>query len=140
MDCWLPATSMACQVLATSIACQVVPVAGANDDITGKWKLVKGRTLFYEPRTEDFSCNDIVYHFQADGKLTISRDIEDLMGFSAGQHTYEFEHQPLFVEYSELGYTLKIEKIKSLCGISGGSMIIDRSPFDGPILHLIRIQ
>ena len=107
MDCWLPATSMACQVLATSIACQVVPVAGANDDITGKWKLVKGRTLFYEPRTEDFSCNDIVYHFQADGKLTISRDIEDLMGFSAGQHTYEFEHQPLFVEYSELGYTLK---------------------------------
>lgn len=139
MDCWLPSNSLACEVLTTILDCPVVPVAGADDDITGKWKLVMGRTVFYEPHAEDYSCNDIVYHFQADGRLTVSANIEDAMGVSSGQYEYELKRQPLFENFNR-DYTLTIGNEKDACSIFEGSMILDNSPLDGPVLHLIRIQ
>lgn len=118
------------------LACPIVAVNGADDDIVGKWKLVKGQAVFYEPRTEDYSCSNIVYHFQEDGQLVISSTIEGFQGFSAGQHNYEFLQAPLL----DHDYTLKIESVKIPCSVSGSSMIVDDSALDGPILHLVRIQ
>lgn len=137
MDCWLPA-SLACQVLATSLDCPVVPVAGADDDVTGKWKLVTALQPFTRegPITTDHSCHNTVYHFQADGTVSISSDREGLL---VGQYDYEFKRQPLF-EHFDRDYTLKIGNSKEACSIFEGSMVLDSSPVDGPILHLIRIQ
>ena len=61
------------------MACPVVAVSGADDDVVGKWQLVKVHTVF---RAEgegiaDHSCDNTVYHFQKDGILTISSDKED---------------------------------------------------------------
>jgi len=138
-ECWLPANSLACEVLATTSDCPVAPVAGADDDIRGKWKLMntlqpftsEGRIL------NDHSCHNTVYHFQVDGTLTISSDRE---GVPIGQYEYEFKHQPLFEYYDDMGYTLEIGNRKEACSIFEGKMILDNSYVDGPIRYLIRIQ
>lgn len=137
-ECWLPANSLACRVLATPLDCPVVPMAGADDDITGKWKLVTAVQPFTSegPITTDHSCHNTIYHFQVDGTLTISSDRE---GVLVGQYEYELKHQPLF-EHLDRDYTLIIGNGKDACSIFEGSMVLDNSPLDGPVLHLIRIQ
>lgn len=115
------------------MACPIVAVIGADDDIVGKWKLVKGQTVFYEPRTEDYSCSDIVYHFQQDGILTISSVKED---YSPDPSAYEFDQISLYAHE----FTLKIGNRKYGCSISEGRMILDGSPLDGPIRYFVRIQ
>lgn len=115
------------------MACPVVAVSGPDDDITGKWKLVKGQTVFYEPRTEDYSCSNIVYHFQQDGIVTISSDKED---YSPDSSAYEFEQISLYTH----DFTLKIGNIEYGCSISEGKMILDNSQLDGPIRYFVRIQ
>ncbi|TZF85711.1 hypothetical protein FW774_01140 (plasmid) [Pedobacter sp. BS3] len=74
------------------LQCPVDAVAGSETDIGGKWKLVKGEHYSSNSRqrqTKDYSCNNIVYQFHSDGRLIISSDIEDNIGFAAGEYMYE---------------------------------------------------
>lgn len=77
------------------MACPVVAVSAPDDDITGKWKLVKGQTVFYEPRTEDYSCSNSVYHFQQDGILTISSDKEDYSPDPSAMSLIKYPYMPM---------------------------------------------
>ena len=123
------------------MACAVNSISGPEDDVIGKWKLVKEHTVFSRegPMITDHTCNNIVYHFQMGNILTISSDIEDYSGIPLGQHDYELKQQPLF-KHLDHDHTLQIESAKYACSISKSTMILDSSPVDGPILHFIRIQ
>ncbi|MBK7480595.1 MAG: hypothetical protein IPI69_13350 [Bacteroidales bacterium] len=119
--------------------CHVKTIKGPENDITGKWKLIKGQTVFYNPQTIDYSCDNIIYHFESDGRLKIDSDIDDIIGFDSGEYTYEFSMSVLY-ENIEEKFTLKINDIHLPCNISRSDLIIDDSPLDGPILHLVRIK
>lgn len=109
-----------------------------EEALTGRWKLVRGQTFFLEPRTVDYSSNEIVYHFHKDGDLTISSDLEDPIGYPEGQYFYEFRPFPAFDGHN-LEYTLQIGGASWACAISRNRMTLDNSPLDGPILTFVKI-
>lgn len=119
--------------------CPFESVSGPDDDIVGKWKLVKYKTVFYNPKTIDYSCESIFYHFQSDGTLIISSDVEDMTSPDAGIYSFEFSLSPLH-ENLEENYTLKIEQMDWACSIDGNSMVLNNTPLDGPALYFVRIQ
>lgn len=122
-------------------ACPVAAVSGSDDDVVGKWQLVKVHTVFTieGDKIADHSCNNTVYDFQKDGILIISSDREEYQDTSIGEYNYEFKLQPLYENYG-LSYTLKIEHMEYACGISEDNMTLDSSPLDGPVLYFVRIQ
>jgi hypothetical protein len=40
--------------------CNTNAVTGSQDDIVGEWKQVKGKTVFYNPRIIEYTCNNII--------------------------------------------------------------------------------
>lgn len=118
------------------VKCTIVAKEGSNDNVIGKWKLVTGETTFFNPRKEDYSCQDIIYDFREDGTLVISGNNEQLIGYEGGEYTFEFSKIEL---YEGLNYSLTIENGSIGCSIEKNHMILDNSPLDGPILHLVRI-
>jgi len=121
------------------LGCPVSAINGPENDITGKWKLTKGQTVFYNPQTIDYSCNNIIYHFQSDGRLKIDSDRDDIIGLDSGEYKYEYSMSVLYENIKE-NSTLKINDIQMPCSISRHDLIINDSPLDGPILHLVRVQ
>jgi len=117
------------------MACPVVAVSGPDDDVVGKWALVKVHTVFSAEGEgiADHSCDNTVYHFQQDGILTTSSDKE---GFSSGTSSYELSQIP-----SQPGhYTLTIGNITYGCSISKSTMSFGNPALDGPVRDFVRIQ
>ena len=123
-----------------NLKCPVVAVNGADDNILGKWKLVNANIVFSNPRTEDYSCDEIIYDFRADGILVVSSGASgDSVGHQQGQYTYAFTADRLF-EGIEESYTLSINETKIASGIKNNKLVLNDSPLDGPILYFVRIQ
>jgi hypothetical protein len=123
-----------------SLRCPVAAVDGVDDSVLGKWRLVKARIVFRDPRTEDYSCEGILYDFRADGTLTVSGGSSvDAPGYEEGQYTYTFTAGKLF-EHLEEAYTLSINDSKFASGINDNRLVLNASPLDGPILYLVRVQ
>lgn len=97
------------------LECSITATKGADNDIVGKWKLVKSETFFTEHIIEDYSCADVIYHFPQDGELAIS-GTEDVPDLENGSYTYQFEHSRLY-EHLEKEYILSIEGSSSACAI-----------------------
>lgn len=112
--------------------------ADPEETLIGRWKLVRGETVFFEPRTVNYSSHNIVYYFQPDGTFTVESDLEDFIGHSPGQYTYRFNPSPAFNGY-DMDYTLQIGGTSWACSISRNKMILDRSPLDGSILSFIKL-
>lgn len=119
--------------------CNTVAVKGAEDSVIGKWKQVKGESVFRNPLIVDYSCNEIIYHFKSDGTLTITSDIDNPIGYNSGNYTYVFSLNSMY-ENMEENHTLKIGDSSWGCSISESSMILNDAPLDGPILNFIRIE
>ena len=119
--------------------CLPVIVNGSQTDIRGDWKQVKGQTVFYNPKTIDYSCNNIVYHFKTNDSLIIDSDVTSPIGYESGIYNYQFTLESLYNDPKEK-FTLKIGNINWSCGISGSDLIINSAPVDGPILYLVRIK
>ncbi len=119
--------------------CNTNAVTGSQDDIVGEWKQVKGKTVFYNPRIIEYTCNNIIYKFKSDGSLNILSDVENPIGYNSGDHLYEFSQNNLYGNPDE-NFTLKIDNTNWACSISGSNMVLDDSPVDGPILYFIRIK
>ena len=126
------------EVIDIDLKCSVVARKGNDNQIIGKWKLVKAQTVFLDPRTVDYSCNQIIYAFDLNGNLTITADTADIIGQNSGSYDYTFSKSSFFEGQNEK-YTIKIKQRSITCGISNGVMILDDSPLDGPILYLVRI-
>lgn len=123
-----------------NLRCPIEALDGANDNVVGKWKLAKAKVVFQNPRTEDYSCDEIIYDFRADGILVISGGASsDSIGYPEGQYTYAFTADKLF-EWVEESYTLSIDETKIASGINNNQLILNSSPLDGPILYFVRIQ
>jgi hypothetical protein len=45
------------------LKCPTVARVGSNTQVVGKWKLLKGSTVFYDTKTVDYSCNEVIYDF-----------------------------------------------------------------------------
>lgn len=119
------------------LKCPTVARVGSDTEAIGKWKLLQGSSVFYDPRTVDYSCNEVVYDFRSNGLVRITSDIQELIGPNPGEHSYEFSRKPLFEGGNN--FTIKINSSAISCKISGGLMTLDDSAFDGPILHLARM-
>ena len=114
-------------------ACKIKIKIGRDDHIVGSWQLVKEQTVFFEPKTIDHSCNDIIYDFRADGTLIVNGDPD-----SPTQRSYELLPKPL--EASNEEFTLKIDALVMGCEVSPEEMVLNRSYLDGPIKHFVRIK
>jgi|SRR5690606_13581353 len=123
----------------TDLECTVTGVKGNDRQIKGKWKLVKGSTVFYNPRTVDYSCDEVIYNFKSNGTLVITSDTEDLISLPSGEYPYILTRSPI---YEGIGkpYTVKINSLDIACSISNGIMILDNSRVDAPILEFVRIE
>lgn len=123
------------------LQCPVTVKEGADDDVIGKWKLVKATIikLAYGISTEDYSCSDIVYHFSEDGSLIISGVDDGMSVIGNGEYSFEFKDTKLY-EHMEYDYTLEIGQLNIACGIHDNAMILDASPVDGNILYFIRVE
>jgi len=119
--------------------CTTIAVEGPENNVIGKWKQVKGKTVFDKPQIVDYSCNNIIYNFKSDGSLSIYSDIDNPIGYNSGEYIYEFSLYSLYENIDE-NYTLKIENSSWACGISGSNMVLNNTPLDGPILYFVRIQ
>lgn len=119
--------------------CPVSAVNGANDNVIGKWKLIKAKVVFKNQETEDYSCDDIIYDFQDDGVLLISGSSDKAIGYQEGQYMYEFTTERLF-EGLEEGYTISINNRKIATGIKNNQLVLNDSPLDGPILYFVRVE
>lgn len=123
------------------LQCPVTIQEGSDDDIMGKWKLIKAdiTRLAEEIRTEDYSCDDIIYYFGEDGSLLIS-GVEDGMPVQQnGEYSYELIDSILY-EHMDYDYTLKIDSQKIACGMEDNAMILDASPLDGNTLYFVRVE
>lgn len=128
------------------IRCPVVASKGPEDDITGKWKLVRTeRISSINPLLNDFSCDDITYHFQENDSLTIYSSNEDYIGHPTGEHRYEFIPSP----FNQKTHVLAIEGTQYACVISNENMELDLEPLPGPlgplrefriVLYFMRVQ
>ncbi|MCC5938326.1 MAG: hypothetical protein JJU34_13695 [Lunatimonas sp.] len=121
--------------------CEVVPVAGDDNNIVGRWKLVEWQQVVMINggwRIENYSCDNIVYHFQEDGILSVSSDVTKEFGgeFHDGS-MYELAEESFDNYYS---YKLKIGTLGYWFSLTDGIMKLDRRPTDGPLLTLIRIE
>lgn len=119
------------------LRCPTVARVGSNTQVVGKWKLLKGSTVFYDTKTVDYSCNEVIYDFRSNGIVIITSDIQELIGSNPGEHSYEFTPKPLFEGGNN--FTIKINSNAVSCRISEGLMTLDNSALDGPILHLARM-
>lgn len=84
-------------VASSDLNCSFESVNGPEDDIAGKWKLIKVElfsSISDALEVRDYSCNDIVYWFYPDGTLIISSDIEEYTGHSTGKYFYETSIRP----------------------------------------------
>lgn len=109
-----------------------------EEALIGRWKLVKGETFFFEPRTVDYSSKDIVYHFHPDGTLTVSGDSEDQLGYAAGDYVYELRPFPAFNGH-DMDYTLQIGGGSWGCSISRSHLTLNNAPLDGPVLSFVKL-
>lgn len=128
------------------IRCPVVADKGPDDDITGKWKLLKTEKIStVDPMLIDFSCDDITYHFQENGSLMIYSNKNDYVGHPRGDHRYEFIPSP----FNQKTHVLAIEGTQYACIILKENMELNLEPLSGPlgpmrefrtVLYFIRIQ
>lgn len=123
------------------LKCPVTIQEGSDDDVMGKWKLVKTdiTRLAEEIRTEDYSCDDIIYHFREDSSLLISGVEDGIPVRQNGEYPFELIDSVLY-EHMNYDHTLKIGSQKIACGIEDNAMILDASPLDGDTLYFVRVE
>ena len=124
----------------TTYRCSVNSVAGQQDDVLGKWKLLSYRTVFYNPDTTDYSCDDIIYEFKPDGGLTVTSTVDEPHGYTAGDYAFELKAN-VAPEDGNTYYTLQIgEHSQWPAMIEPREMILSQAYLDGPVLHFARIE
>ncbi len=123
-----------------NLRCRVRAVAGPEDDVVGKWKLVRVRQAYFtrEPEVTDYSCDDIVYHFRSDGSLVVNNSVTEA-AHHAGDYNYEFIWDP-FDSGASSFRGLKIAHNRWGCSVETTMMTLDASPTDGPKMEFIRID
>lgn len=118
--------------------CHVEGILGPDDDVAGKWKLVKESIIsivHQEIEVRDYSCENIYYHFKQDGKLEIQNDGEG--GFyESGNYDYEF----ILPSENESHFILELENFQWRVEIVGKVMTFKMANLDEPIKYFIRME
>ena len=125
----------------SELRCRVDPLIGSESDITGTWKVVKGEVIpstNQEGRAEDYSCDNIMFHFDMNGGLTIISDLEDYIGIDSGEYDYEVIEQSQDEERKDL-YLLRIDNNRYLITMTDSEMKIVVNPISPLILPLNKI-
>ena len=113
-----------------------------TQDITGKWKLIKGKTAgFGEPSVSfDLSKENIVYHFKPDSVLKITGKGGP---YPSGEHHYFFGedyiggYNPILNDPKIL--LVKINNLRWSYSLTRGEMTLGRSYVDGADYSFIKI-
>ncbi len=124
----------------TTYRCSINSVAGHQDDVVGKWKLLSYRTVFYNPDTTDYSCEAIIYEFKREGGLSVTSTVDEPHGYAAGDYAFELKAN-VAPEDGNTYYTLQIgEQSQWPATIGSREMILSQAYVDGPVLHFARIE
>lgn len=121
------------------LKCEVKTVEGSPISVVGKWKFVKGKRVFYSPKTYDYSCQSIIYEFSSEGILTVSGNAEPEIGYSNGKYEYFFQKNSTDLD-AQLSYSIIIEGKSIPSEIVNNQLEINDSSLDGDILYLVRIE
>lgn len=122
-----------------SLKCNVKAKEGSSSDLTGNWKLVKGKRVYYEPMTYDYSCKDIYYAFSSEGILTITGNSNQEIGYPNGTYEYNFQKVPAEND-GHLPYVISINGKSIPSEVVNNILEINNSSLDGEILYLVRIE
>lgn len=118
--------------------CHVEGIIGSEDDVVGKWKLVKEKKIsIVHPEIEvrDYSCDNIYYHFKQEGKLEIQNNVEG--GFyESGTYDYEF----IPPADNETQFILELENYQWRVAIEGRIMTFNMALVDEPLKYFIRME
>lgn len=131
-------TTLSCkksEITIDDLQCPVTAISGKKNNVIGKWKLVTEQFTFFNPRTEDLSCQDIIYEFKSDGNLIVTGYENEPLQYKE----FELISKPLF-EQMEEKQTLRIGYGDWACDISQHKMTLNASPVDGSIRTFYRIQ
>lgn len=112
--------------------------------IVGKWTLEKVKLSFYpsdydSPTEFNYSKNDIIYQFRANGTLNVyvTGDIPEYRGNRPGEYSYRVEKSSV---YKETDVIVINNGPEAICSISGNNLTIDDSPRDGYIYSFTRVK
>lgn len=125
------------------LKCPVTAIEGANDNVVGKWKLVKVRIVQLDDgiSMKDYSCKNIIYDFKQDGSLVVNGAQKDVHSFENGEYSFVFSDTPIWEGMGdEFKFTLKIGSTGAACGINNNIMIVDYAPLDGNTYYFVRFE
>jgi len=137
--------NVGCQEVDTpegELRCQVEAVAGEEDVVVGKWKMIKKTEFNFTTgsHTTDHSCDNIIYYFREDGHVKVESDVEGIP-YNTGDNVFPYELKfSLIHETMEDYTTLRIGNIRWPCKIEKRNMTLNLAYVDGPTLNFVRIQ
>ena len=112
-----------------------------TDNIVGEWKLIEARVNEFGPipttTVTDYSNENIIYNFQANGVLSITGANNNNIGYSNGNHDYFFGEDYLSGDPTpeeEKILLVKIGNTKWIYSSTNGQIKINNSYVDGPDL------
>ena len=111
-------------------------------DIVGKWKLEKVKLNYYpddydSPTEFDYSGNNIIYQFRANGTLKVMSDIGEYMAKKPGEYSYRLKK---VTHYTETDVIVINDGIEYYYTISGNNMTIGDLSGDGPTSYFTRVK
>jgi hypothetical protein len=122
----------------SELNCHVEAVEGSEGDVVGKWKMVKRETIRLvsgEIEVRDYSCDNIIYYFRADGVLEINNNVG---GWRYETGIYSYELIPSAENEDQIN--LHIGDFKWPFKIGKSEMTLNMSHVDGPIFLFLRIE
>lgn len=122
--------------LSLFLHCSKDDAVPASPQILGEWKLVSARIAnLITVQTVDYSDQNIIYDFRANGVLWVS---QDNMGYAQGTYEYVFEEDYLSGSPSpgeNKGWLVKVNNIRKwIYQRVDGKMLLRTSYIDGPDL------
>ncbi|MFD1631210.1 hypothetical protein [Pseudopedobacter beijingensis] len=123
----------------------LITLTGCKKDktpgIVGKWKLEKVKLSYYPsdydfPTEFNYSENNIIYQFRANGILKVTSDVMEYMGKKPGEYSYHTNYTKTdVIVISGDNTTIPPGEYN----VSGNNLVISYSTSDGPIYYFIRI-
>ena len=107
--------------------------------IIGKWKLIQIDVPAFppDPTSYNYSQYNIIYEFKMNGIFTVSGDIDGItyVGHRIGEHSYFIVTSFMIA----IDYQIPLF-MWSIFSVFSNYLIINDSPFDGPIYSFVKLQ
>ncbi len=121
-------------IIPTLISCSKNDDSNSENEIVGKWKLIRAEFYGFEGENSiNYSNKDIIYNFKSNGTLKVTG--EENAGYPSGEYEYFFGKDYLGGSTNDPQTLLvKINNTKWIYNFKDGEMTLGQSYVDGPNL------